>query len=174
MLITANKVKERSKFSSYDLVEIERRLKQIEYAIHSYTHNDFLSKKIRFYANIENNIILANNSYIKANDTLLIKNEYIRNIFDVKKIAPNGIELNSDFEDEVDNLIIKIIYPVDVIEGALDVLEWDFKMRSKVGIKSETLSRHSLTYYDNDASNSVNGYPISLFGFLKPYRKART
>ena len=30
-----------------------------------------------------------------------------------------------------------------------------------------------VTYYDQDASNTVMGYPVSLLGFLKPYRKAR-
>ena len=46
-------------------------------------------------------------------------------------------------------------------------------MRDKVGIKSETLSRHSVTYYDQDAGNQVMGYPASLMGFLSPYIKAR-
>ena len=79
-----------------------------------------------------------------------------------------------DIINSNNNLIVKVIYPFDVIEGALDVLEWDFTMRKKVGIKSETLSRHTTTYYDNDSNNTVNGYPVSVFGFLKSYRKART
>ena len=58
-------------------------------------------------------------------------------------------------------------------EGVLQMLQWDFNMRSKVGIKSETLSRHSVSYYDMDAGNSQNGYPRALLGFLEPYYKAR-
>ena len=46
-------------------------------------------------------------------------------------------------------------------------------MRSKTGIKSETLSRHSVTYFDMDASNSLDGYPASIVGFLDPYYQMR-
>ena len=46
-------------------------------------------------------------------------------------------------------------------------------MRSKTGIKSETLSRHSVTYYDMDHENSLDGYPASLVGFLEPYKQMR-
>ena len=45
------------------------------------------------------------------------------------------------------------------------------KNRPKTGIKSETLSRHSVTYFDQDANNQVMGYPVTLLGFLKPYIK---
>ena len=66
-----------------------------------------------------------------------------------------------------------MIYPEDVKECALNLLEWEKDNRSKVGIKSETLSRHSVTYFDMDSNNQVNGYPVSLMGCLKPYRKCR-
>lgn len=64
-------------------------------------------------------------------------------------------------------------YPDDVIECCINLCEWEVKNRGKVGIKAETLSRHSVTYFDQDASNQMNGYPVSLLGCLKPYRKAR-
>jgi hypothetical protein len=50
---------------------------------------------------------------------------------------------------------------------------WEVQNRSKVGIQSETLSRHSVTYFAQDASNQLMGYPVTLLGFLKPYIKAR-
>lgn len=174
MLITAEEVKKIDKFKNYTIEDIERKLKKIEYAIRSCTHNQFLSKSIRFNSSIENNIILFNTQYIKKNDTVLIKNEFCKDIFTISEIVENGLKIKEDIINSKNNLIVKVIYPFDIIEGALDVLEWDFKMRNKVGIKSETISRHSITYYDNDSNNTVNGYPVSLFGFLKPYRKART
>lgn len=174
MLITAEEVKKIDKFKDYTIEDIERKLKKIEYAIRSYTHNQFLSKSIRFNSSIENNVILFNTQYIKKNDTVLIKNEFCKDIFTISEIVENGLKIKEDIINSKNNLIVKVIYPFDVIEGALDILEWDFKMRNKVGIKSETISRHSITYYDNDSNNTVNGYPVSLFGFLKPYRKART
>ena len=71
------------------------------------------------------------------------------------------------------NMITRVIYPESVQEGVLNMLKWEFEMRSKTGIKSETLSRHSVTYFDMDASNSLDGYPASIVGFLDPYYQMR-
>ena len=64
-------------------------------------------------------------------------------------------------------------YPMDVKMGAINMLNWDLENREKVGIQSETISRHSVTYFNMDGDNSTMGYPKSLLGFLKPYMKAR-
>lgn len=83
------------------------------------------------------------------------------------------ITLDKELIDEGHILITKVEYPDDVIECCINLCEWEVKNRGKVGIKAETLSRHSVTYFDQDASNQMNGYPVSLLGCLKPYRKAR-
>ena len=62
-------------------------------------------------------------------------------------------------------------YPADVKMGVVNMLKWDAE--KKVGIASETISRHSVTYFNMDGDNSVMGYPKSLLGFLKPYIRAR-
>jgi hypothetical protein len=64
-------------------------------------------------------------------------------------------------------------YPADVKMGVLEMLKWDLENRKKVGIQSETISRHSVTYFNMDGDNSVMGYPKALLGFLKPYMRAR-
>lgn len=64
-------------------------------------------------------------------------------------------------------------YPPDVKMGVVNMLQWDIENRGKVGIQSETISRHSVTYFNMDGENSLMGYPKSLLGFLKPYKKAR-
>lgn len=64
-------------------------------------------------------------------------------------------------------------YPADVKMGVVNMLKWDLENRDKVGIQSETLSRHSVTYFNMDGDNSSMGYPKSLLGFLKPYKRAR-
>ena len=66
-----------------------------------------------------------------------------------------------------------LVYPEDIQVGIINLLKYEVDMRDKVGIKSESLSRHSVTYVDYDANNQVMGYPVSLLGFLKPYMKAR-
>lgn len=62
-------------------------------------------------------------------------------------------------------------YPKDIKLGVINLLKWD--LEKKVGIQSETISRHSVTYFNMDGENAVMGYPKSLFGFLKPYMRAR-
>ena len=70
-------------------------------------------------------------------------------------------------------LLIKIEYPEDVQLGAINMLKWDIENRDKVGIQSESISRHSVSYFNMDGENSIIGYPKSLIGFLTPYKKAR-
>ena len=62
---------------------------------------------------------------------------------------------------------------MDVKMGAVNMLKWDLENRDKVGVQSETISRHSVTYFNMDGENSSLGYPKSLTGFLKPYMRAR-
>lgn len=64
-------------------------------------------------------------------------------------------------------------YPPDVKMGAIEMLRWSTNNRDKAGIASETLSRHSVSYFDASESNYSAGFPVSLTGFLKPYMKAR-
>lgn len=66
----------------------------------------------------------------------------------------------------------EIVYPDDIKLGVVRLIEYDGQMRSKAGIQSETISRHSVTYADQ-TTNTISGYPAHLMGFLKPYMKAR-
>lgn len=88
-------------------------------------------------------------------------------------IMDNRITLDKELINESHILLTKVMYPDDVIDCCINLCEWEIKNRGKVGVKSETLSRHSVTYFDQDVNNQVNGYPVSLLGCLKPYRKAR-
>lgn len=64
-------------------------------------------------------------------------------------------------------------YPMDVKMGVANMMKWELNNRDKVGVASETISRHSVTYFNMDSGNTVMGFPVSLLGFLKPYKKAR-
>ncbi|MEG1822910.1 MAG: hypothetical protein RR233_08375 [Clostridiales bacterium] len=61
-------------------------------------------------------------------------------------------------------------FPVEIVDGAIRLILYDVKMQDKVGIKSESLSRHSVTY---DTGEFVAGYPVNMLDFMKPYMKAR-
>lgn len=78
---------------------------------------------------------------------------------------------NNNFREyKVDGVVV---YPADIKIGVVNMLKWDMDNRDKAGIASETISRHSVTYVDQTAANTMVGYPVSLVGFLKPYIKAR-
>ena len=71
------------------------------------------------------------------------------------------------------NLVTKVEYPDAIIDGTVNIMLWELSNRSKVGVKSESLSRHSVTYFEQGANEQLLGYPASLVGFLAPYIKAR-
>ena len=77
---------------------------------------------------------------------------------------------NNDFKR---HLTVEGEYPMDVKMGVVNLLKWDLTMRDKIGVASESISRHSVTYVDQTGINTVMGFPVSLMGFLKPYKKAR-
>ena len=81
-----------------------------------------------------------------------------------------GYTNNNFHQYEVDGVIE---YPMDVKMGVVNMLKWDMNNREKVGVQSESISRHSVTYYDQTGANTAMGYPVALVGFLKPYMKAR-
>lgn len=64
-------------------------------------------------------------------------------------------------------------YPMDVKMGVINLMKWELTSRDKVGVASESISRHSVTYFDMTGDNSTMGYPKALLGFLRPYMKAR-
>lgn len=78
---------------------------------------------------------------------------------------------NNNFKRVLENNNGK--YPMDVKMGVVNLMKWELNNRDKVGVASESISRHSVTYFDMTGDNSVNGYPKALMGFLKPYMKAR-
>lgn len=66
-----------------------------------------------------------------------------------------------------------IHYPEDVKMGVVNIIKWELKNRDKVGVESESISRHTVTYYKMDKDNTEMSYPASMLGFLTPYMKAR-
>lgn len=77
---------------------------------------------------------------------------------------------NNDFKR---HLTAEGEYPMDVKMGAVNLMKWELNNRDKVGVASETISRHSVTYVDQTGANTLMGYPVALMGFLRPYKRAR-
>lgn len=78
---------------------------------------------------------------------------------------------NNNFHEFI--LAGEVVYPPDIKIGVIGLMKWELTNRDKVGIASETISRHSVTYADANGDSYLNGYPKALMSFLKGYRKAR-
>lgn len=149
--------------------------KAIEAAIQAYTNNRFQVREVRFFAESKDGVLLGGNSFLSAGDTVEISDSGINDgLYTVVNATATTTVLDRPIFDDPYNVVTLVRYPEDVQVGALNLLAWDESNRQKVGISSETLSRHSVSYFDQSAANTMLGYPIALLGFLKPYRKART
>ncbi len=149
-----------------------RKMKAIEKAIRAYTNNNFQNRLVRYEAPSDNNVLLLTSPYLATGDTLQITQSINEGLYQITEIG-GCVRCDGALYPCEYNLVTKVEYPEDVIEGCINLLKWDIENRDKVGVQSETLSRHSITYFNQDTSNTLMGYPVALLGFLKPYIKAR-
>lgn len=154
---------------------MKRKLLAIEQTIRSYTNNNFNNKKIRFPCTVSGGVLHGAPLVLKEGDTVQIAHSlYNDGLFVVASTSGGMVTVEEPLTDEpLQVLVTRVDYPADVVDCAINLITWDVNSRDKVGIKSETLSRHSTTYFDMDANNQVMGYPVSLLGVLRPYRKIR-
>ena len=173
MIMTVDELKKYIKTNEEDST-LEARLQALELLIRKYTNNKFQQKNIRFVASVSDGKLKLSTTLLKENDTVEIsQSKYNDGIYTITLTEPNSCVLSDVLIDEDEVLITKIKYPYDVKMGVVNMLKWELGNRDKVGIQSETISRHSVTYFNMDGDNSAIGYPKSLIGFLEPYKKAR-
>lgn len=153
---------------------LEANLLALESSIRKYTNNNFQIIHFRFKTNASNSQLMISNSNFKVGDTVQIsQSQFNDGLYVIKSVEENAITLDKELYDEEEILVTKVVYPLDVKMGVVEMMKWNLNNRDKVGIQSETISRHSVTYFNMDADNSILGFPKSLVGFLKPYMKAR-
>ena len=145
--------------------EVRARLVSLESLIRKYTNNNFQARNFRATGNIRNGQLEFNAKLFKAGDTFQISNSLYN-----EGVYVYGEEQELYDEDGV--LITKVVYPPDVVQGVVNLFKWDIENRGKVGVKSESLSRYSVTYYDLESGSTV-GFPNGLVAFLKPYIRAK-
>ena len=173
MIITVDKFKEFADVKEPDEI-IETKLTALESLIRKYTNNNFQVRSIRSQSIILDGKILNPPIFLKPGDTIQITESMLNNgVYEVVSIEENGMSVSKDLLDCRRNLITKVEYPTDVVIGVVNMLKWDLQNRDKTGIQSETISRHSVTYFSVDGDKTVMGYPKMLLGFLTPYVKAR-
>jgi hypothetical protein len=175
VIISVEKAKELVKLDGWTDERIERKLKAIEQTIRAYTNNNFQDRDCRRTADIVGGLFMveALTPFYKGDTVQITESGLNKGLFTVLTADDSTFTVKEAVKDENDVLVTKIVYPDDVVDCAINLLEWEIRNRSKVGIQSETLSRHSVSYFNMDNDNSLLGYPKSLLGCLKPYRKAR-
>lgn len=149
---------------------LEAKLKAIELLIRKYTNNNFQDRRYRRLGTVKNGAVYVYSSAIfSVGDTIMVNEDLVV----ILSITDNVMTVSEPLLDAESALVTKIVYPMDIKIGVANMVKWDINTRDKVGIQSETISRHSVTYFNMDGDNSALGYPKSLTGFLKPYMKAR-
>lgn len=173
MIVDANTLVSLPEFYGQDVNQLQMKLDALEILIRQYTNNNFQNRHIRFTGETIGNRIKGCHPFVKVGDTLQISESEVNDgLYVVTEIGDTFTRVNKDLYSVDHNLVTKIVYPLDVQQGIIDLMKWEVQNRQRIGVKSETLSRHSVTYFDLDASQ-VRGYPVSLLAFLESYKKAR-
>ena len=172
MIITVADLKKQVDCGSATDEQITVKLEAIEAVIRKYTQNNFQQRGIRFSGYSSGTKVYGEPRYLNIGDTVQISNSVVNDgLYQVEDVGMDFIQLNKYLFDADVNLVTKISYPADVIQCAVDLYKWKQTMGDKVGIKSETLSRHSVTY--EDSGTLFMGYPTGILNGLILYKKAR-
>lgn len=174
MIVSCDELMNMTEFRGLSDTTIKRKLDALEDLVRAYTNNNFQNRRIRFAAP-SSNVLLGSYKLLKVGDTVQITESINDGLYVVTAIdrVNNTMTLDADLYDAEHNLVTKIEYPAAIVDGVVNLMLWDVQNRDKVGVQSETLSRHSVTYFAQDANNQLMGYPTTLLGFLKPFTKAR-
>lgn len=167
-----------------DAQKIDSSIKQddldaFEQAVRVLTNNNFQVKKIRHKIDFINNKTITVDSDIEGvreGDTLEINySKFNDGLYVIDSFSNDEITVGTElFTETPKQAILTLVrYPSDISRGIKKIIEYDKKMTGKIGVKSETISRMSTTYYDVNASDNTDGYPASLLSFLDKYKKMR-
>jgi len=172
MICTIETAKALIDFGDMSNEQITVLLSAIEHTIRTYTNNNFQNRNVRFVCSSVENILNGASPFLSVGDTVQISQSAVNDgTYTVVSTTDNFIYVDRHLHSVPKNLVTKVEYPADVVECALNMAKWKMTMADKIGIKSETLSRHSVTY--EDSATFVLGYPKAVLSALDKYKKAR-
>lgn len=154
-------------------------LDAFEQAVRMLTNNNFQMKQVRYPIKwIGNQSIMLDSDVqgMKEGDTIELNyTQFNDGVYEVLSIDEGVISLDAEFYRETPKqaILTLVKYPADIKRGIKKLIEYDKKMSGKIGVKSETISRMSKTYFDVNASENTDGYPKALLSFLDKYKKMR-
>lgn len=170
MIITIEELRSIIDLSSISDEEVAVMCNGVEDFIRQYTNNNFIVKNATFNTPSTNGKLETVSPLFKVGDTVLISNsKYNNGVYVINDLDGT---LDKELFDDDNNKVTLVKYPPAIKLGVVKLLQYNSKMDSKVGISSESLSRHSVSYAQ-PSSDSIGGYPASMMSFLKPYMKAR-
>ena len=177
MIMTVDELRQFIETEETDQV-LEAKLQALELLIRAYTNNNFQVRAFRAVAvaSSEGNKLLFNSPIpFKVGDTLQItESDFMQDeLVIVSAVDDSYITVIGEVIDESGVVVTKVKYPMDVKMGVVNLVKWELEHRDKVGVASESISRHTVNYIDQTGDNTIMGFPVALMGFLKPYRKAR-
>lgn len=174
MILTVDELR-RHMTTTDDDAALEKRLKAVELLIRRYTNNNFQDRDYRRTADIVGGLFLVEAlTPFNPGDTVQVSHaQQAKGLYTVAEVTDSTFTVEEAVEDEEDVLVTKIVYPEDIKMGVVKLLKWEESNQEKVGVQSETISRHTVTYTDMSGDKAAMGYPKSLMGFLEPYMKAR-
>ena len=162
MIITVEELKAVSELSSIPDEQLTVMCEGIEDFIRQYTNNNFIVKNVTFNTPSLNGKLDTVSPIFKVGDTVLISNSKYNN--GVYVLTATDGTLDKEVFDDDNNKITLVKYPPSIKLGVVKLLKYNVKMDDKVGISSESLSRHSVSYAQ-PSSDSIGGYPSGLMSF---------
>ena len=174
MIISVSEARTYPEFADMSDDELTTLLDAVESLVRKYTNNNFQNRFIRFKASSEGKVLDGTSDFLQVGDTVQISESDVNDgLYVITELEGGTTTVDKDLWTVDNNLVTKVEYPPAVRQGVINLLKWEVSGRDKVGIKQESISRHSVTYYDQDVNNQVMGYPATLLGFLEMYKKAR-
>jgi len=147
----------------------------IESTIREVTNNNFQRRAVRLKdVTLKNDTVTSQSRFIgfKQGQTIQVSDSiYNDGLYVVKDVSKNSLTVAGHIFTNADILgafVTLVIYPPDIVSGVIEMLRYDDKMVDKVGVKSEKISRYSVTYAELQGR-----YPDSLLSFLDTHMRLR-
>lgn len=189
MIVELETVLATPEYKDADPNTVKRKLLGVESAIRAYTNNNFIVRGARINCLSRDGLLWGTSRYIVEGDRInivrsgmndtdrdfIVRDDVNVGLYDVVSIdlERDVMTLDDCLFDADFNDVFLVKYPEAIKAGVLELMKWESTGRDKVGVSSETISRHSVSYYNFSDNEMLMGYPAALMGFLKPYIKAR-
>lgn len=167
-----------------DAMKIDKSITQadldaLEQKVRTLTNNKFHHSHIKNHnlALMDNQIITTDEliGFKEGNRIEIVGTKYNDGLYNIIAVDDHTITVNADFilETNKEAFVVRIDYPVDLANSLKEIIRYQTKMANKTGVKTERVSRTSVTYHDVNSTDNIEGIPSSYWSFIRKYRKIR-